>query len=294
MIKRRLQSLFRDVLGFLRSVLGDFANNQGLMVAAAVAFDAMLAILPMLAVIIIGLSQIVDRYPLLETIYRYLRLLARGESGSLVAQAVLYMDNELVVGSVGIVILLFFGYQAFNALENTLVAIFYHRPPLPSPRLRAKVMRPPLFVFLLSLGLFICSISSGGLKTPFHLPVSIYEYSWDMGWLSTTGVYLLGAVGTLLILISVSMVMPMAGVNKRHFKLASVIVLSLWEFSRHILVWVFDALSYINISFGSVAALVTVLLCFYIAVAWVLLCAHVIAEIDRRRQPEIPEQLILL
>lgn len=294
MIKRRLQSLLRNVLKFPRHVLSDFANNQGLMVSAAIAFNVMLAILPMLAVIIVGLSQIVDRYPLLETTYRYLRLLARGESGSLIAQIVLYMDNGLVVGSVGIVILLFFAHQAFHALENTLVAIFYHRPPLSSLRLWAKAARPLLFVFLLSLGLFICSISSGGLKTPFHLPVSIYEYNWNMGWLSATGVYLLGALGTLLILMSVYMVMPVAGVHKRHIKLVLVIVLSLWEFSRHVLVWFFDGLSYINISFGSVAALVTILLCFYVVAAWVLLCAHVIAEIDRRRQSKIPEQLNLL
>jgi len=283
------------------------------MVSAAVAFSALLAILPMLAVIIIGLSQVIDRYPLLETTYRYLRLLAHGESGSLVAQVVLYMDNGLLVGSVGVVILLFFAHQVFSILENTLAAIFYHRPPLSSRYLREKGMHPLLFaflfslrclrvkvahpfllVFLLSFGLFICSISSGGLKTPFHLPVSIYEYSWDMGWLSTTGVYLLGAVGTLLILVSVYMVMPVVGLYKRHIKLAVVIVFGVWEFSRHILVWFFDVLSYINISFGSVAALVTILLCFYVASAWVLLCAHVIAEIDRRRQSKIPEQLNLL
>jgi uncharacterized BrkB/YihY/UPF0761 family membrane protein len=55
----------------------------------------------------------------------------------------------------------------------------------------------------------------------------------------------------------------------------------LWELSRHVLVWYFTTLSFVNIVYGSFATAVVVLLSFEVAAIILLLGAQVIAEFER-------------
>jgi uncharacterized BrkB/YihY/UPF0761 family membrane protein len=57
----------------------------------------------------------------------------------------------------------------------------------------------------------------------------------------------------------------------------------LWELTRRVLVWYFARLSMANLIYGSMAAVVVVLLTLEAAAVILLLGAQVIAEIDRVR-----------
>jgi uncharacterized BrkB/YihY/UPF0761 family membrane protein len=55
----------------------------------------------------------------------------------------------------------------------------------------------------------------------------------------------------------------------------------LWEITRHLLVWYFSTLSFVNVVYGSLATAVIVLLSFEAAALILLFGAQVIAEFER-------------
>jgi len=66
--------------GFAWNVLKQFKKNQGLLLAGAVAYYALLSIVPLLILLVIALSHFVDQALLLSTLGRYLELLVPGQS----------------------------------------------------------------------------------------------------------------------------------------------------------------------------------------------------------------------
>ena len=66
---------------FTVCVLRAFRANQGLLLAGAVAYYTLLSIVPLLILLLIVLSQIIDQGELLATLGRYLEWLIPGQSG---------------------------------------------------------------------------------------------------------------------------------------------------------------------------------------------------------------------
>jgi len=75
--------VLRDPSAFAWRTLKAFRANQGLLLAGAVAYYALLSIVPLLILTVIALSQVIDQAELLETIGRYLEWLVPGQSRSL-------------------------------------------------------------------------------------------------------------------------------------------------------------------------------------------------------------------
>src|SRR5947209_13141607 len=71
---------------FALRVLRAFRKNQGLLLAGAVAYYALLSIVPLLILVVIGLSHFIDQELLLDTLDRYLGWLVPGQSEPLVAE----------------------------------------------------------------------------------------------------------------------------------------------------------------------------------------------------------------
>ncbi|MDO8375794.1 MAG: hypothetical protein Q7S91_01225, partial [Aquabacterium sp.] len=67
---------------FALQVLRGFRANQGLLLAGAVAYYALLSIVPLLILTVIALSHVVDQVELLQTVRRYLEWLVPGQSGA--------------------------------------------------------------------------------------------------------------------------------------------------------------------------------------------------------------------
>ena len=97
--------------GFLLRVLGRFRQNQGLLLAGAIAFYTLLSIIPMLILILIVLSHFMDPEQLIETMSRFLEIATPGYAGVLTEQVRVFLRYRGLIGTVGILILLFFGYD---------------------------------------------------------------------------------------------------------------------------------------------------------------------------------------
>ena len=74
------QHVLRHPWAFAWQTLKGFKANQGLLLAGAVAYYALLSIVPLLILTVIALSQVIDQRELLATLGRYLEWLVPGQA----------------------------------------------------------------------------------------------------------------------------------------------------------------------------------------------------------------------
>src|SRR5450755_4675326 len=109
---RAYQQRIRFVIGhpgaFARRVLRAFRANQALLLSGAVAYYTLLSIVPLLTLMLIALSKIIDQQALLATLSRYLEWLIPGQSAAVIAQLAFFLNHRGVIGWVLLATMLFF------------------------------------------------------------------------------------------------------------------------------------------------------------------------------------------
>ena len=71
---------------FALQVIKAFRANQGLLLAGAVAYYTLLSIVPLLILVVIALSHVIDQAVLLETLRRALEWVVPGQSKAVVQE----------------------------------------------------------------------------------------------------------------------------------------------------------------------------------------------------------------
>src|SRR4051794_21690500 len=71
---------------FFTRTLKSFIANQGLLLAGAIAYYALLSIIPLLGLIVIALSHLIDQAELLSTLGHYLEWIVPGQSKAVVSE----------------------------------------------------------------------------------------------------------------------------------------------------------------------------------------------------------------
>src|SRR5687768_15531755 len=79
---------------FAKATLKSFIANQGLLLAGAVAYYTLLSIVPLLILIVIALSHVLDQAELLQTLGRYLELLVPGQSKAIVRELAAFLEHR--------------------------------------------------------------------------------------------------------------------------------------------------------------------------------------------------------
>jgi YihY family inner membrane protein len=278
---RRATYIVKHPGGFALRVLKGFRANQGLLLAGAVAYYSLLSLIPLLILIAIALSRVINEAELLYTLGRYLEWLAPGQSASLVQELSSFMANRNVVGWILLGTMLFFSSLAFTVLENAMSVIFLHRVAIRRRRFLVSAILPYCYILCLGVGLLIVTVVSNDLQRMGEGSVSIFGRSRSLGNVSGVLLYLLGFVGEVFVLTSVYLVMPVGRLSLRVALAGGVTAALLWEISRHILVWYFETLSQVNLVYGSLTTAIMVLLSLEIAATFLLLGAQVISEYER-------------
>ncbi len=266
---------------FAKSVITGFRANQGFLLSGAVAYYTLLTIVPMFALILVGLSQVQDTASLLDTLQEYLALISPGQADALTSQISTFVQNWKVVGVTGILILLFFSSFAFTSLESAMSVIFFHRVEVRRRHFLISAIIPYGYILLLAAGMLLVSMVSGGLHSLDGRSLNIMGHHWSLSGVETVMVYLLGIIGEILLLTSLYLVMPVGKLSLRHALIGGVTATFLWEITRHVLVWYFSTLSLVNVVYGTFATVIIVLLSLEAAVIILLLGAQVIAEYER-------------
>ena len=266
---------------FALRVLKGFRANQGLLLAGAVAYYALLSIVPLLILIAIALSHVIEQSALLEAIGRYIGWLAPGQSAFIVSEVANFLAHRQVVGWLLLATMLFFSSLAFTVLENAMSVIFLHRVAIRRRHFLVSAVLPYCYILSLGIGLLLVTLVSGSFAALGDKRVEFLGTSWSLSGFSGVLLYLLGLAGEILVLTSVYMVMPVGRLSLRHALIGGVTAALLWEITRHVLLWYFGTLSQVGVVYGSLTTAIVVLLSLEIAAALLLLGAQVISEYER-------------
>jgi len=273
---------------FWRVIVG-FKHNQGVLLSGAVAYYMLLSIVPLLALLLVGLSQIYPPDVLLETLNRELQLLIPSGGAVLTNHFASFLEHKQLAGWVGIGILVFFSTMAFTVLENAMSVIFHHRVAIKRRHFLVSAVIPFFFIVLIGAGLLLITFISGALQSINGTSVTLFGSEWNLQGIEGNILYLLGVGGLMLLLTALYLVMPVGKIAVRHAVIGGFVAAVLWELARHLLVWYFSTLSFVNIVYGSLATAVIALLSFEAAALILLFGAQVIAEFERCGQDAMGE-----
>jgi membrane protein len=268
-------------LQFLHKVIKGFIANQGLLLAGAVAYYALLSVVPLLILTVIALSRVIDQTELLDTLRIYLEWLLPGQSQAIVAELASFLAHRDVLGWVLFGTMLFFSSLAFTVLEKAMSLIFLHRLVVKRRHFLVSALLPYVYNLFLAFGLLIVTLAAGRLESLGQDSFRLLGHDWSLRGVSGLLLYLLGLGGEILLLTSVYMVVPSGRLSWRHAFIGGVTAGLLWEVTRHVLVWYFTTLSQVNVVYGSLTTAIVVLLSLEIAAGLLLLGAQVIAEYER-------------
>ena len=275
MTTERARIVLTQPLQFVWQVVSGFRANQGFLLAGAIAYYTLLSIIPMVALMLVVLSQFQAPEALLKALHDYLVIVTPGQSEAVLGQVEIFLQNRSVIGTLGFGLLLFFSAFAFTALENAMQVIFFHRVSLRRRRWLVSALIPYIYILLLALGLLVVSLVSGYLRS----------HAWGQGDSETLLLYLLGVAGEVVLLTSLYLVMPVGRLSLQHALIGGVTAALLWEITRHILIWYFSTLSLVNVIYGTFTAAIVILASLEVAAIILLLGAQVIAEYERLGTP---------
>jgi membrane protein len=266
---------------FALRTLKAFRANQGLLLAGAVAYYALLSLMPLMILALIALSHLVDPSELLSTLGRYLEWLVPGQSQLIVGELGTFLLHRDLVGWLLLATLLFFSSLAFTVLESAMTVIFHHRVAIRRRHFLVSAVMPYIYIACLGLGLLLVTLVAGSLQVMGQDSIELLGRRWSLGGASRVLLYLLGLAGEIFVLTSIYMVMPVGLLSLPHALLGGVTAALLWEVSRHVLVWYFATLSQIGVVYGSLTTAIAVLLSLELAATLFLLGAQVISEYER-------------
>jgi membrane protein len=271
----------RHPAAFSLAVLRQFRANQGLLLAGAVAYYALLSLVPLLILVVLALTHVFDEAQVLATIGAGLEFVVPGQSHVLVGELRAFLVHRDVVGWLLLALMLFFSSLAFTVLENAMSVIFYHRVAVRRRHFIVSAVMPYLFILSLAVGLLIVTFVSGTIERLGTRTVMILGQSHSLDFLSSELLHVLGVVGEIFLLTAVYLVMPVGRLSFRHALIGGTAAALLWEVTRHILVWYFSTISQIQLVYGSLTTAIAVMLSVEVGAIVLLLGAQVIAEYER-------------
>ncbi len=282
---RQTARVLHDPWGFAWQTVKAFRANQGLLLAGAVAYYALLSIVPLLILSVIALSHWVEPARLLQTVGRYLEWLVPGQSAAVVAELARFLAHRELLGWVLVLSMLFFSSLAFSVLESAMSVIFHHRHRVRRRHALMSAALPYAYILCLGVGLLLVTLVAGSFQALGQREVDFLWRSWSLTGLSGAMLYLLGFAGEVFVLASVYMVMPVGRLSLPLALTGAIAAALLWELSRHVLVWYFGTLSQIGTVYGSLTTAIAVLLSLEVAATLLLFGAQVIAEFERLEPP---------
>jgi membrane protein len=280
-IPERAQLVLKSPLAFSLQVLKAFQANQGLLLAGAVAYYALLSIVPLLILIVMALSHFIDQAELLATLRRALEFVMPGQSKEVVQELSAFLDNSATVGWVLFATMLFFSSLAFRVLENAMSVIFLHRIAVRRRHFAISLLLPFGYILFIGALLVVGTYLVADVAAIAQWNIVLEGHSWSLGTIARAVLYFFGLAGEILLISAIYYFMPVGRLSMSHALIGGATAGILWEIIRHGLLWYFSTLSQVSLVYGSLTTAIVVLLSFEIVATLLLLGAQVIAEYER-------------
>ena len=164
-IDPRTVHVLKNPFAFAFQVLKAFQANQGLLLAGAVAYYALLSISPLLILMVIALSRVIDQDVLLATLRQALEYVVPGEGKAVVTELRRFLQHREVIGWVLLITMLFFSSLGFKVLENAISVIFLHRVAKRRRHLLVSLLLPFGYIAFIGAALFVAGFLITDLVT---------------------------------------------------------------------------------------------------------------------------------
>lgn len=276
-------------LRFSKRVLRDFFfQNNGMLLAGSVAYNAMLSLVPLAAILIVFFSRFLDDQLLLEAIETEVSFISPRAAPMVTDILVTFVESRELVGWIGIVSLLFFSSMAFRVLENAFAIIFNKKIPDVKRRFWVSALLPYFFVGLVATGLIVLTALSAMIESSAGRRYGFGGIHFGLEWIAALGLQIVAFTGLVLLFTALYKVMPVTRISFRMALSGGITAAVLWELLRTALVGYFTHLSLVNAVYGSMATTIILLLSMEAAAFIILLGAQVIAELQRSRRRGLP------
>jgi YihY family inner membrane protein len=280
LIDPRTAHIIRNPVAFTLQVLKAFQANQGLLLAGAVAYYALLSIVPLLILMVIVLSYVIDQAVLLETIGRALEYAVPGVSSAVLAELKALLGQSQAIGWMLFVTMLFFSSLGFRVLESAITVIFFHRLQKTRRPLFVSLLLPFVYNFFLGAALFVGTFIMVYLLAMGGENIVLFGHSWSLGGFSRLLLGIAGIIAEILLISAIYYFMPVGGLTARHALIGGATAGLLWELLRHVLSWYYGSMSQVSVVYGSLTTAIVVMLSFEVGATLLLLGAQVIAEYE--------------
>lgn len=265
--------LLRRTWPFSRRVLRNFVRNHGVLLAGGVGYNVLMSAVPLLALLGVLLTRVVDEEELLSVMAIQAQHFAPGHADLWLDAVKAFLDSRDIIGIAGIPILLFFSSFAFRMLEDA-IAIIFMRPENPRRSIWFSVVMPYAFMTVLGVGLLTLTLL-------FALVDALYP---DPGVI----LYLLSFFSVFLMFSAVYKVLPIMRISPRRAVIGGFVAAVLWEGTRLIMMYYFVHVSFVNAIYGSLATIIVLLISLEVGSIILLLGAQVIAELERSERAGLP------
>ena len=279
-INPRTVHVLKNPVAFALQVLKAFQANQGLLLAGAVAYYALLSIVPLLILMVIALSHVIDQDVLLTTLRRALEYVVPGEGRAVVVELKAFLDHRDVIGWVLFITMLFFSSLGFKVLENAISVIFLHRVQKRRRHFLVSLLLPFGYIVFIGAALFVGTFVLADLMTIGASQLVFLGHSWSLSGFSRLLINVVGVIGEILLISAIYYFMPVGRLSAQHALIGGATAALLWELIRHALGWYFGTLSQVSVVYGSLTTAIIVLLSLEVAATLLLLGAQVIAEYE--------------
>lgn len=281
--------LLPRLANFVWRVLCHFLKNRGILLAGGVGYNILLSIVPLFALLVVLLTQVVDEQHLLSVLAVQVRHLAPAHAEVLLDAVRDLLDSGDVIGILSFPILLLFSSFAFRMLEDAM-AIIFHAPESPHKKrsVWVSVMLPYAFMLVLGAGLMALTLAVTMASSLNTMVLAIFERELPLAGLSEPVLNLSSFIGVFLLFSAIYKVLPVVRIALRRAVVGGFVAALLWEGVRLLLVYYFANLSFVNAVYGSLATLVIVLLSLEVGAIILLLGAQVIAELERNTRLGLP------
>jgi YihY family inner membrane protein len=276
------------VLRFTGRVIAAFLRNRGVLLAGGVGYNALLSMVPFLTLTLALLSSVVEPALILGALRRQLTFLLPQHADAVLQAARAFLDSQVTISLVSVVVLLFFSSVAFRMLEEALAVIFRASGRTARRSLWRSALLPYLLMGLLMVAFFALTLVSsvaGGVAVPAATELGLAAPP-ALG--VRLALHLVGFAGLVLLFVGIYSVLPAGHVPRRLAWIGGLCAAVLWRAVGLGLSSYFARLSMVNVLYGSLATVVVLLLFLEGAFIVVLLGAQVIAELEASAAAGVP------
>ncbi|GAA3958321.1 YihY/virulence factor BrkB family protein [Allohahella marinimesophila] len=266
-------STAKQLLHFTHRVVVNFLRNHGILLAGGVGYNVLLSAVPLLAVLGVLLTTIVDEQQLFEVMAVQAAHFSPAHAGLLLEAVQEFMESRDIIGIVSFPVLLFFSSFAFRMLEDS-IAIIFHEADNPRRKAWISAILPYVFITVLGLGLLTLTVL-------FTMVNAVYD---EPGLF----LYIISFVGVFILFSAIYKFLPIVKISPRRAIIGGLVAAVLWEGTRLLLMYYFINVSLVGVVYGSLATIIIILISLEIGSIILLLGAQVIAELERSHRAGLP------